>query len=292
MLNLTEKYINPFTDFGFRKLFGEESSKEVLIDFLNTLLQGEESEIVSLSFINNEQLGESILDRRAIFDLYCENQEGEKFIVELQKSKQNYFKERSLYYATFPIREQALKGDWNFNLKAVYTIGILDFVFDDDKNNPDKFFYKVKLKDVDTNELFYDKLTFIYLEMPKFSKTIDELESHFDRWMYVLRNLEKLDQYPDKLQERIFKEFFKKAEIAHLGPEAQKTYESSLKYYRDLNNVIDTAFDNGMEQGIEQGAQNTKKEMVIALHQSGSSVEFIQEIAGLEIEQIRKILSL
>ncbi|BCE02737.1 Rpn family recombination-promoting nuclease/putative transposase [Marinicellulosiphila megalodicopiae] len=282
MLSLTDKYINPFTDFGFKKLFGEESSKEALIDFLNTLLQGEESEIVSLTFINNEQLGESIVDRRAIFDLYCENQEGEKFIVELQKSKQNFFKERSLYYSTFPIREQALKGDWNYNLKAVYTIGILDFVFDEDKNSPDKYFYKVKLKDIDTNEIFYDKLTFIYLEMPKFSKTIDELETHFDRCLYVLRNLEKLDQYPNKLQEKIFKEFFKKAEIAQLEPEAKQSYENSLKYYRDLNNVIDTAFDDG----LEQGELNTQIKTVLALHQSGSSIEFIQEITGLEIKKI------
>ena len=129
------KYVNPYTDFGFKKIFGEEASKPQLIDFLNSLLP-EKNKIVSLTFKNNEQLGTTELDRKAIatatrYDIYCENDRGEKFIVELQKAKQNYFKERTIYYSTFPIREQAERGDWNYNLTAVYCIGILDFTFDD-----------------------------------------------------------------------------------------------------------------------------------------------------------------
>ena len=124
------KYINPYTDFGFKKIFGEEASKPQLIDFLNALLP-EQNKIVNLNFKNAEQLGLTDLDRKAIYDIYCENDKGEKFIVELQKAKQNYFKERTIYYSTFPIREQAEKGEWNYNLKAVYCVGILDFTFDD-----------------------------------------------------------------------------------------------------------------------------------------------------------------
>lgn len=124
------KYFNPFTDFGFKKIFGEEASKPLLIDFLNALLW-DVGNIIDLTFKNNEQLGQTELDRRAIYDIYCENEKGEKFIVELQKSKQNYFKERTIYYSTFPIREQAEKGEWNYHLKAVYCVGILDFTFED-----------------------------------------------------------------------------------------------------------------------------------------------------------------
>ena len=123
------KYLNPFTDFGFKKIFGEEASKPLLIDFLNALLP-QTDKIVDLSFKNNEQLGQTELDRKAIYDIFCENEKGKKFIVELQKAKQNYFKERTIYYSTFPIREQAEKGEWNYNLKAIYCIGILDFTFD------------------------------------------------------------------------------------------------------------------------------------------------------------------
>ncbi len=136
-----EKYINPFTDYGFKKLFGEEPNKDLLLDFLNELLKEEQGEIVNLTYLKNEHLSSSENDRKAIFDLYCENEKGEKFIVELQKSKQNFFKDRTVYYSTFPIREQAKRNNWNYELKAVYTIAILDFVFEADKNEPEKFRY-------------------------------------------------------------------------------------------------------------------------------------------------------
>ena len=113
------KYINPFTDFGFKKIFGEEAGKPLLIDFLNALLP-QQNKIADLNFKNTEQPGQTDADRRAVYDIYCENENGEKFIVELQKAKQNYFNERTIYYSTFPIREQAEKGGWNYNLKAVY----------------------------------------------------------------------------------------------------------------------------------------------------------------------------
>ncbi|MDT8407265.1 MAG: PD-(D/E)XK nuclease family transposase, partial [Methylococcales bacterium] len=130
---MKEKYINLFTDFGFKKAFGEEASQEHLISFLNTLLP-ERHQIQALHFCNNEQQGATALDRKAIFDLNCVSASGEHFVVELQKAKQNFFKDRSVFYATFPIQQQAQRGDWDFRLSAVYTIGILDFVFDDEDN--------------------------------------------------------------------------------------------------------------------------------------------------------------
>ena len=258
------KYLNPFTDFGFKKLFGDESNKDILMDFLNTLLQDEQSTIVNLTFIKNEQLGDQELDRRAIFDLYCENEQGEKFIVELQKTKQNFFKDRSVYYSTFPIREQAKKGEWNYQLEAVYTIGILDFVFDEDKDDPDKLLYKIKLTDVETQKIFYDKLTFVYLEMPKFTKSIDELENHFDRWLYVIRNLSRLESYPEQLQEKIFKKFFEVAEIGQLNQEARDAYDRSLKYYWDMNNTIDSVKNDAYKEGRKAGKQEGIRENAIA----------------------------
>jgi len=164
------KYINPFTDFGFKKIFGEEASKPLLIDFLNALLP-QKNKIALLSFKNSEQLGQCDADRKTIYDIYCETEQGEKIIVELQKAKQNYFKEKTIYYSTFPIREQAEKGVWNYNLKAVYCVGILDFTFDDYENEPDKseVVHTIKLKNQNGN-IFYDKLTYIYLEMPNLGK--------------------------------------------------------------------------------------------------------------------------
>ncbi|MCI5168502.1 MAG: Rpn family recombination-promoting nuclease/putative transposase, partial [Candidatus Electrothrix sp. GM3_4] len=244
-----ERYINLFTDYGFKKIFSEEPNKNLLLDFLNELLKEKQGEIRDLPYLKTEQLGDTDIDRKAIFDLYCENERGEKFIVELQKSKQNFFKDRTLYYSTFPIREQAERGDWNFQLKAVYTVAILDFVFDEDKDQPEKYRYDVKLTDIDTN--LYDKLTFIYLEMPKFSKNLDELKTRFDKWLYVIRNLNRLERIPDTLREQVFEQLFDTAEIARFTPDQVRSYEKSLKYYRDMKNSLDTAFDEGKEEGIE-----------------------------------------
>jgi len=254
MSEFVEKYVNPFTDFGFKKLFGEEPNKDLLLDFLNELLREEQGEIKELTYLKNEHLDQD-LNRKAIFDLYCTNERGERFIVELQKTKQNFFKDRTVYYSTFPIREQAKRADWNYELNAVYTIAILDFVFDQDKHEPEKYRYDIKLMDKETYEVFYDKLTFIYLEMPKFNKTIEALETRFEKWLYILRNLNRLDKIPDKLRERIFERLFETAEIAKFDAVQLSSYEDSLKYYRDLKNSLDTAFEEGIEQGIERGIE-------------------------------------
>ncbi len=281
-----EKYINPFTDYGFKRLFGEEPNKDLLLDFLNELLKHEQGKITELTYLKSDKLGSSEEDRKAVFDLYCQNQRGEKFIVELQKTKQKFFKDRTVYYSTFPIREQAQRGsDWTFELKAVYTVAILDFVFDEDQNEPNKFRYDVKLTDIETCQVFYDKLTFVYLEMPKFQKDIKELSTKFEKWMFVIRNLNKLDRIPDELREGIFERLFEVAEIARFSLEEVQAYEDSLKSYRDLKNSLDTAFEEGVEQGIE--LRNV--EIVKNSLQQGLSIDVVSAISGLSHEEIEKI---
>jgi len=272
---MADKYINPFTDFGFKKLFGTEVNKDLVIDLLNELIK-EQGKITDLTYLQNEHLGMAETDRKAIFDLYCENERGEKFIVELQKAKQNFFKDRSIFYSTFPIQEQAPKGDWNFELKAVYLIGILDFVFEEDKADNDYYHHEVKLMETKRQKVFYDKLTFIYLEMPKFNKTEEQLETHFDKWLYVIKNLTQLEARPKKLQERIFERFFKAAEIAKLQPEEIFAYEKSLKYYRDLKNVVDTSYEEGKAEGKVEGIAEEKariKQQLIAKGLSEAEVK-------------------
>ncbi|WP_446009836.1 Rpn family recombination-promoting nuclease/putative transposase [Candidatus Electrothrix sp.] len=292
-MSTKERYINLFTDYGFKKIFGEEPNKNLLLDFLNELLKEEQGEIRDLTYLKTEQLGDTDIDRKAIFGLYCENERGEKFIVELQKSKQNFFKDRALYYSTFPIRVQAERGDWNFKLKAVYTVAILDFVFDEDKDQPEKYRYDVKLSDIETNRVFYDKLTFIYLEMPKFSKELDELETRFEKWLYVIRNLNRLERIPDTLREQVFEQLFATAEIARFTLDQVRSYEKSLKYYRDMKNSLDTAFDEGKEEGKEEGreigkAENQRETVARGLKQ-GLDNTIIADLTGLSMEAIEKI---
>ncbi len=293
MKNFEEKYINPFTDFGFKKLFGEEPNKNLLLDFLNELLKEELGEIIELQYLKTEHLGATERDRKAIFDLYCINERGERFIVELQKSKQKFFKDRTLYYSTFPIIEQAKKGtEWDFKLEKVYTIAILDFEFDDDKSYPNKFRYDVKLKDIETNKVFSDKLNFIYLEMPKFNKSIDELDNRFEKWLFVIKNLNRLERIPEKLQEKIFLQLFETAEIAKFSKEEYKNYENSLKYYRDIKNSLDTAKEEGRKEGREEGIEIGEKNKAIEIAKSLLDVldpETISAKTGLSLEEIRKL---
>lgn len=285
MRTLTDKYVNPFTDFGFKRLFGEEVNKNLLQDFLNELLREEQGEIVALEYLKNEQLGNNELDRRAVFDLYCTNERGEKFIVELQKTKQKFFKDRALYYATFPIREQAKKGNWDYRLKPVYLIGILDFSFDDSDGAPDKFRYDIKLTDVETQQVFHDKLTFIYLEMPKFNKSLDDLENKFEQWLYLLKHLKNFQQRPAKLQEKVFEQAFKTAEIAQFTPTEYQAYEDSLKYYRDMKNSLDTAREEGREEGREQEKTTIAKDMKA----DGLPIDTIVKYTGLSKDDIEKL---
>lgn len=275
---ITEKYVNPFTDFGFKKLFGSEPNKDLLIDFLNQLLPPQH-QIQELTYARNEQVGRNEFDRRAIFDLFCTSPSGERFIVEMQRAKQNYFKDRSVFYATFPIQEQAPRGDWNYQLAPVYLVGILDFVFAEDKDDTEVC-HRVQLKD-QINRVFYEKLTLIYLEMPKFTKTEDELETPFDKWLYVLKHLPRLTERPAKLQERVFARLFEAAEIARFNRTELELYEDSVKVYRDLKNVIDTAKDDG---GKEKALEIARK----ALAKNYSLAE-IAELTGLSEEEIENL---
>ena len=190
------KYINPFTDFGFKKLFGTESNKELLIDFLNHAL-GNREQIRDLTYLNTENLGLTEDGRKAMFDLYCENGKGDKFIIELQNVPQEFFKDRSVFYAAFPIQQQAPKGSkWNYCLKAVYTIGILNFHFGDSPGASNRYFREVQLLDKQTFEVFYDKLTFIFVELSRFRKKGPELRTHFDKWLYALKHMRTLKARP------------------------------------------------------------------------------------------------
>ena len=286
-----DKYVNPYTDFGFKKLFGTEINKDLLISFINSLLHGREV-VKDLTYLNTEHLGISETDRKAVFDVYCENEKGEKILVEMQRGIQQYFKDRSLYYATFPIREQGQKGEWDYQLKAVYIIGILNFTFD--KDNDNYFHHEVQLLDNKTKEVFYDKLTFIYLEMPKFNKTEDELTNMFEKWLFVLRNLSRLMERPKALQERIFTKLFEAAEIAKFTKLEYDSYEESLKAYRDWKNTIDTekkisweeGHEKGREEGFEEGQEKKTIEMARNLKVKGIPINIIVECSGLTEEEI------
>lgn len=279
---MESRYVNPYTDFGFKLLFGTVANKELLIDFLNSLLSLADP-IKDITYKNVEQLGDTANSRKAVFDVYCESEKGDRFIVEMQKAEQNYFIDRSIYYASFPIREQAERGmEWNFKLTKVYTVGILDFTFD---HTNEYYHHEVMLIDRKTKKVFYDKLVFVYLEMPKFHKDISECETFLDKWMFVLKNMTRLLERPAELQNRVFKRLFEAAEVAKFSPTQKAAYEESLKVYRDIVNVVDTAHEKGIAEGMERGIEKGKTEEKLSIAKNMKSL-------GLPTEQIMQITCL
>jgi predicted transposase/invertase (TIGR01784 family) len=212
----------------------------------------------------------------------------------MQKAEQEYFKDRSLYYSTAAIREQAPKGKWDYHLDEVYTIGVLNFVFANDEYPADSYRHEIKLKDVEDNHVFYDKLTFVYLEMPKFNKREDELVTMLDKWMFAIRNLAGLLDRPLALQDRVFTKLFEQAEIAKYNPAERRMYEESRKEYWDYTSTLQTAekkgFVEGMEKGIEKGRKEEKIDMARKLKSMGVlSVGQIAETTGLSVEEVEKL---
>ena len=288
---IIDRYVNFYTDFAFKKLFGTEMNKDLLISFLNALLQGREV-VLDVNYLNTEHLGTQEYDRRAVFDVYCKNDKGEVFLVEMQKGEQQFFKDRSIYYSTFAIREQAPRGEWNYELKGVYTIGILNFCFD--KEREGNYYHEVKLMDTATKEVFYDKLVFIYLEMPKFPTQENELESLFDKWLYVIRNLAALMERPRVLQEKVFAHLFEAAEIAKFSKGERYEYEESLKAYRDWFSVMATAElrgeergkEKGLKEGLEKGRIEERLRNARGLKARGVDADIIAQVTGLSEDDI------
>ena len=296
-----ERYVNFYTDFAFKKLFGTEVNKELLISFLNSLFDGEEV-VKDLTYLNAEHTGKNAAERKAVFDVFCENENGEKFLIEMQKADQEYFKDRSIFYSTYPIQEQAPQGRWNFMLKKVYTIGILNFCMDDSKTDYIK--REVKLMDTRSKEVFYDKLTYIYLEMPKFRKSEEELETEFDKWLYAIKNLATLMERPAVLQEAVFQRLFEQAEIAQFNREELKSYLESQKDFWDLFAVTETAekkgraegmaegMAKGMAKGKAEGRAEGRAEMFRTMYRKGMSAEQIAEMTSTDMEEVQEQLKM
>jgi predicted transposase/invertase (TIGR01784 family) len=297
MIMEKEVYINPLTDFGFKRIFGEERNKALLINFLNEIIE-EERKIVDIEYQPTFQTGVWEEDRKAVFDIYCKNDRDEFFVVEMQKVRQAYFVERSLFYSTFAIQKQARKGEWNFSLKAVYTIAILDFnLFEIDKNQPDFCIERIHLVRKSTGEKYSNKLNFIFLELPRFCKELNELTSNFERWLYCLKSLSKLDSQPEEVRGAIFDDLFEEARINKLTKRDMETYRKSVLEYADVRSAVEYAqetfynkgrtegWSEGRLKGLEQGRIATVEKML----ELNFQISDISQITGLTLDQINDL---
>ena len=277
MRQVKERYISLLTDFGFKRIFGTAINKDLLICFLNSLFDGKQV-VKDVSYLNPEHVGDVYTDRKAIFDVYCEGENGEKFIVEMQNAYQTYFKDRSLFYSTFPIREQ---------------VALLNFDMNEEAFEKEKIRHSVQLCDTATHKVFYDKLEFIYVEIAKFNKSLEELETLYDKWLYALKNLYKLTQRPKELCDKVFDRLFEEAEIAKFTPQELREYEASKIAYRDIKNSVDTAkregIAEGMEKGMKKGMEKKSLEIAKKMLTKGMDEATVMEITGLTAELIQQL---
>jgi len=302
-----KRFINLLTDWGFKTIFMKEQNKKFLLNFLNQVLQGEEV-IESLEFQNPIHPGATIDSRTAIVDVLCKTDKGTQILVELQRVAQKHIKDRLLYYTTFPIQQQAIKGEWDFELRKVYTIGILDFNVDDE----DAFFYnKHMMTNLRTQKIWFEKLTILTIELPKLQKEWSECSTELEKWAYLLKNLQNMSELPLKMREPVFQELLATCEKSNFEEKEWTQYEDSVMAYADLKNYTDYAheqghekgfaqgveqgIEKGIEQGIEKGIEKGKQALALQvaenLRKMGLPEEDIAESLGLSLEELKELQS-
>lgn len=279
-------YINPFIDFGFKKLFGTEANKDILISFLNAVIEDTADPILDLFPKNVEQIGEFNGDKTCYFDVYCQTANGRRFIVEMQNSWEVFFKDRTLYYAARAIQEQGVKGDptkrenaenmeitktkkWNYRLSEVYVIALMNFNFPRKEYQADDYYHRIMLTDLNDNHVFYDKLTLIYLEMPKVGNAKLDMSRPLDRWLRVLYKLWGEEDCPPELDEPIFQKLYREAEYACFTPDQRLNYMRSKKKELDTYNRIESGrilgYEEGHEEGREEGLEAGREERAMEI---------------------------
>ena len=257
------KYIDLMVDWSFKKIFGTEVNKDILIEFLKVIFP--QYAISDITYVPTEQLGIMEDDRKAIFDVLCRTVDGKTFLVEMQRGYQKHFFERALFYTSFPIMKQGKKAlaeeargnrPWDFSLDGVFFLGILNFKYEDDEMTEHRY----RLMEATSKKLMTDKLEFVFVEVEKFDKSEDELETDLDKWLYLLKNMSNLLKRPERLRNRIFTKLFDVAELAQLDDEDRIKYIKSMNTERDTYNQIEYARESGREEGREEGHKVGKEE--------------------------------
>ena len=280
------RFINPFTDYGFKFLFGREVEKELLIDFLNDLLVGEHV-ITDIQFLNSEQQPEVKTERGLIYDIYCVTDTGERIIVEMQNRSQINFKDRALFYLSKAIVSQGVAGSgWMFDIKAVYGVFFMNFLLDGEEP---KLRTDVILSDRDTGRLFSDKLRQIFIALPVFEKDEEQCETDFDRWIYVLKNMNLFDMSPFKEKEAYFRRLLDVANVNALSPKERATYDENLKIYRDWKATMEYAVEEAETKGKAEGERLATLRNARNMKKAGVALSLVAECTGLSLEIIQSL---
>lgn len=304
------EFANLLCDFMFKRLFCSEANKDVLIWFLNMVL--EDLDIKSVDFIPTEHLGLTKEDRKVIFDISCECSDGKTFIIEMQKGYQKYFRERALYYTTYPINAQGReardiydaertegrtheKFNWDYNLKPVIVVALLNFQFKHSEDWPDdKYLSSYRLLEDSAHEPMTNTLRFVFLELGRFNKRISELNTIFEKWVYLLKHMHNMKEIPPEFDEPLFKRLFLLAEIGKFTPEELEQYYKSLNNMGDYYNIIHTAKEEaekiGMEKGLAQGRAEERAAIIRLMSANGMDNESISKLLEMDLDEVKRIV--
>lgn len=304
MIQTSTRFIDPLSDFGFKHIFGSESNKDILINFLNQLLKGQK-EITDLTYGPTEHAGDYKETKKVFFDFLCTGKQGEQFIIEMQRAEQKNFRDRAVFYTSRLINEQLPRGSshWDVELKEVFLVAILDFNFKD--SAADRYLHDVALTNTFTGEIFYRKLSYKFLELPKFVKTEDQLETDLDRWLFILKHLNSIENEPIGFNDSIFQKVFKIAEIGNLTKEEKEMYDSNLKAQWDYENSIAYAkeraaeegrkegiqegIQEGLQKGIHEGEHQKSREIAILMKQEKMPVHLIAKLTNLSLSELETL---
>ena len=291
---MESRYINPLTDYGFKKIF---SDKEVMTAFLTDLLEPE-SPIADIIFLDKDMNADTEYERGIIYDLRCKTEDGGEFIVEMQNKSQLHFSDRILYYLSRSFSNQERKGDseWDYELKPVYGIFFLNFHLRDFIPNAVR---TVQLKVKETGELFTDKMRAYTLELAGYrTKSEDDCKTKIDYWLYNLVNMETMNRnIPFQSQQPIFGKVGGIAELVHMTAEERSRYNISLDSYRTNLSAMKNERAEGRKEGeaigMQKGRAEGHTEAILSTAKKmkgmGLELDIISHATGLSIEEIEKL---
>ena len=278
-----EHYVNIMLDGGFKAVFGD---KQVAMDFINAALEGEHK-VMDITYLDKELVPELIDERTVIFDLLCEDEDGSKFILEMQNCPQRYFFNRGFYYICRMISRQGETGrDWKYELFPVYGIYLLNFSL------PEFPLWRtdVVLANELTGETFGRiKLKQVYISFERFDLSYEECETPLEKTIYVLKNMNLFDMSPFKEKEAYFRRLLDVANVNALSPKERATYDENLKIYRDWKATMEYAVEEAETKGKAEGERLATLRNARNMKKAGVDLSLIAECTGLSLEIIQSL---
>ena len=285
------KYPDLMVDDAFKLVFGQESTKTVMIEFLNQVI--DDRKIVDVDFMDKE-MHPNIRDRKtSIYDLFCKTDDGSRIIVELQNRKQEWYAERMLYYSMHQVLKQVDSAQDSYDFCPIYVISILDFTLKQNEGLTNvKTVYR--LLEQEHHRLLSNRLTYIFLELPKFKKTEDELDGNILEGMYFcLKNMHLLQGRPKALTHDVFDKIFDTGELIMSSDDLRTLILSKMTTERDLRNQFAYAIKTGLEEGREKGlAEGREKGLAEGRAEGRAEVAVNMLAAGMDVQQVAKLTML